>query len=59
MGDTNFCAISMGQALFRLELGYIPEKKPNSNQFHNILRLFNVLPIFPFTKSETIGDYYL
>ena len=29
------------------------------NQFHNILRLFDVLPTFPFTTSETMGDYYL
>ena len=29
------------------------------NQLHNILRLFNVLPNFPFTTSETTGDYYL
>ena len=29
------------------------------NQFHNILRLFNVLPNFPVTASETMGDYYL
>ena len=29
------------------------------NQFHNILRLFDVLPNFPFTTSETMGDYYL
>ena len=28
------------------------------NQFHNILRLFDVLPNFPFTTSETMGDYY-
>ena len=26
---------------------------------HNILRLFDVLPDFPFTASETIRDYYL
>ena len=26
------------------------------NQFHNILRLFDVLPNFPFTTSETMGD---
>ena len=37
---------------------------PNSysrtcNQFHIILRLFDVLANFPFTASETIGDYYL
>ena len=29
------------------------------NQFHNILRLFNVLPNFPLTTSETMSDYYL
>ena len=29
------------------------------NQFHSILRFFNVLPDFPFTTSEIIGDYYL
>ena len=27
------------------------------NKFH-ILRLFDVLPNFPFTTSETMGDYY-
>ena len=29
------------------------------NQFHNILRLFDVLPNLPFTISETMGNYYL
>ena len=29
------------------------------NQFHNVLRLFDVLPSFPFTTIETMGDYYL
>ena len=29
------------------------------NHFHNILRLLDVLPNFPFTASETMGDYYL
>ena len=29
------------------------------NQFHNILRLFNVLTNVPLTTSETMGDYYL
>ena len=29
------------------------------NQMHNILRLFNDLPNFPFTTSETMRDYYL
>ena len=31
----------------------------NYNQFHNILRLFDVLPNFAQITSETIGDYYL
>ena len=31
----------------------------SDNQFYNILRLFDVLPDFPFTTSEAIGDYYL
>ena len=26
------------------------------NHFHNILRLFDDLPNFPFTTSETMGD---
>ena len=29
------------------------------NQFHNILRLFGVLPNFPFTTIETMGGSYL
>ena len=29
------------------------------NQFYNILRLFDVLPNFFFTSSETMRDYYL
>ena len=29
------------------------------NQFHNILRLFGVLPNFSFTTSEPICNYYL
>ena len=31
----------------------------NYNHVHNILRLFDLLPNFPFTTSETMGDYYL
>ena len=31
----------------------------DTSHFHNILRLFYVLPNFPFTTSETMGDYYL
>ena len=29
------------------------------NHFHNILRLFDVLPNFPFATSETMRNYYL
>ena len=29
------------------------------NQFHNILRIFDDLPNFPFTTGETMCDYYL
>ena len=29
------------------------------NQFYNILRLFDALPNFPFTSSETMCNYYL
>ena len=29
------------------------------SQFQNILRLFDVLPNFPFTKIEATDDYYL
>ena len=29
------------------------------NHFDNISRLFDVLPNFPITTSETIHDYYL
>ena len=29
------------------------------NHFHNILRFFDVLPNFPLTTSETMGDYCL
>ena len=28
-------------------------KLPTNNHFHNILRLFDVLPNVPFTTSET------
>ena len=31
--------------------------KVNHNHGHNILRLFNTLPIFVFTTSETKRDY--
>ena len=37
----------------------ISKKKYSYNQFRNILRLFDVLPNFSFTTSETIDDYYM
>ena len=30
-----------------------------TNNFHTILRHFDVLPNFPFTTSETMDDYHL
>ena len=36
-----------------------PKCSRTHNHFHNILRLFYVLPNFPFTTSETMCDYYL
>ena len=33
--------------------------KQTYNHFHNILRLFDVLPNFSFATSETMHDYYL
>ena len=29
------------------------------NNFHNILRIFDALPNFPFTGGETMCDFYL
>ena len=41
-------------------LAYVMKKKKQPcNHFHNILRLFGVLPDFPFATSETIPDDYL
>ena len=33
------------------------EENFEDNHFHNILRLFDVFPNFPFTTSETMRDY--
>ena len=43
---------------FKVKIGILPIIM-NYNHFHNILRLFDVLPNFLFTASETIGNYYL
>ena len=34
-------------------------KVANYNHFQNMLRLFDVLTIFPFTTSETMCDHFL
>ena len=39
-------------------LGISKNVQATHNHFHNILGLFDVLPNFPFTTSETM-DYYL
>ena len=38
---------------------YKAKENFSDNHFHNILRLFDVLPNFPFTASETMRDFYL
>ena len=44
---------------FMLEVLLVNNTLRIYNHSHNILRLFDVLPNFPFTKSETMDDYYL
>ena len=44
---------------FQDQIWTLVKRSENYNQFHNILRLFDVLPNFPFTASEMMGDYYL
>ena len=41
------------------DTGELKNEQTTYNDFHNILRLFDVLPNFPFTTSETLGGYYL
>ena len=36
-----------------------PSRTQKYNHFHNTLRLFNVLPNFPFSTSELMCDYHL
>ena len=45
--------------IFCLGLQFTEIHQFTYNQFHNILRLFDVLPNFPFTTSETMGDCFL
>ena len=44
---------------FHAVLSWVVIDLQGSNHFHNILRLFYVLPNFPFTTSETMHDHYL
>ena len=39
--------------------GFKTEQPVSDNHFHNILRLFDVLTNFLFTKSETMRYFYL
>ena len=51
-----------GGAMVRVQRDKRPETFRNCyiyNQFHKNLRLFGVLSNFPFTTSETMGDYSL
>ena len=45
-----YCRLLLVSAKFRYQI---------LNQLHNILRLFDVLPIFPFTTIKTMSDYYM
>ena len=49
----NLLAIEMKKAKVKMN------KSVYLQSFHNILRLLDVLQNFPFTTSETRGDYYL
>ena len=42
-----------------LMIALAPGRSYPYNHFHNILRLFDVLPNFPFTTSEAMRDYCL
>ena len=44
---------------FHAVLSWVVIDLQSNNHFHNILRLFYVLPNFPFTTSETMQDHYL
>ena len=48
-------------AIKRIPVNKNKKAKENvaDNQFHSILRLFDVLVNFPFTTSETMCGYYL
>ena len=53
-----YCVLYQRKKLMLIEIALYSSLK-TYNQFYNILRLFDVLPSFPFTTSETVGDYYL
>ena len=60
----NTCLINLNIyiMLFKYALNIYEDHRHISiiyNHFHNILILFDVLPNFPFTTSETMRDYYL
>ena len=54
------CKVALNFALTNLATNKDLKSKENfaDNHFHNILRLFHILPNFPFTTSESIRDYY-
>ena len=45
-----------GSVIYFIFLPTMPSVFGLYDQFHNILRLFDVLLNFPFTTSETMGD---
>ena len=46
-------------SLFKYAPQYFQKSIESYNQFHNIFRIFRIFRSFPFTGSETMGDYYL
>ena len=48
----------LNRSLIGSRLNFVNSFRP-INHFHNVLRLFDILPNFPFNTSETMRDYYL
>ena len=49
----------IGSSFLFIQILQNPPLQFNYNHFQNILRLFDDLPKFTFTTSETMHDYYL
>ena len=54
-----YCHHSLVVLTFNISLHLLGRLHNSYNHFHNILRLFDVLPSFAFTTNEMMRDYYL